>query len=144
VLKDAAKSFSKKVQDISEFYSSVLPFEFQNGNERITYHDACHLVHSQKISTQPRKVLNSIKGIKYRELEEASWCCGSAGIYNITRYDDSMKILDRKIDNIKKSNADKIITSNPGCIAQIEYGLRKNNLQISVEHLATFLNKLLK
>jgi glycolate oxidase iron-sulfur subunit len=89
-------------------------------------------------------VLNSIKGIKYRELEEASWCCGSAGIYNITRYDDSMKILDRKIDNIKKSNADKIITSNPGCIAQIEYGLRKNNLQISVEHLATFLNKLLK
>ena len=144
VLKDAAKSFSKKVQDISEFYSSVLPFEFQNGNEKITYHDACHLVHSQKISAQPRKVLNSIKGIKYRELEEASWCCGSAGIYNITRYDDSMKILDRKIDNIKKSNADKIITSNPGCIAQIEYGLRKNNLQISVEHLATFLNKLLK
>ena len=91
---------------------------------------------------QPRKIINSIPGIDYVELNEASWCCGSAGIYNITRFDDSMKILDRKIKNIKETGAEKVITSNPGCITQLEYGIRKNNLDIKVEHLATLLNRL--
>jgi|SRR5690554_4720232 len=139
-LKEAAEKFSNRVKDISEFYSDILKYNFQNDDSKITYHDACHLVHSQKISVQPRKVINSINS-NYKELEEASWCCGSAGIYNIVRYDDSMKILDRKIKNIQKSGADLVITSNPGCMAQIEYGLRKYNLNIKIEHLATYLKK---
>lgn len=142
-LKKAAADFSNKVKDVSEFYSDIFPFSFNINSECITYHDACHLIHSQKISLQPRKILNTIKGTEYIELNEASWCCGSAGIYNIIRYEDSMKILERKIDNIKSSGADKVITSNPGCIAQIEYGIRKKNINIKVEHFATFLNRLI-
>jgi glycolate oxidase iron-sulfur subunit len=140
-LKDAAEKFRRRVKDVSEFYSEILEYEFKNGKEKITYHDACHLVHSQKVFMQPRKVLTSVKGINYQELDEATWCCGSAGIYNIVRYEDSMKILERKIMNIQKSGADKVVTSNPGCIAQIEYGLKKNNMNIKVEHLATYLNR---
>jgi len=143
-LKEAAQSFSERVKDLSEFYSNIFPYEFKTGNEAITYHDACHLVHSQKIYSQPRKIFNSIHGLDYKELDESTWCCGSAGIYNIVRYEDSMKILERKMKNIEKSEAEKVITSNPGCIAQIEYGCRKNNLNITVEHLATFLNRSLK
>ncbi|OGU76916.1 MAG: hypothetical protein A2V93_07580 [Ignavibacteria bacterium RBG_16_34_14] len=140
-LKEAAKSFSERIKDLSEFYSDILPFEFKTNNEIITYHDACHLVHSQKIYSQPRKILRAISGLNYKEMDESIWCCGSAGIYNIVRYEDSMKILERKMENIKKSGAEKVITSNPGCMAQIEYGCRKNNLNITVEHLATFLNR---
>ncbi|RPI70223.1 MAG: (Fe-S)-binding protein [Ignavibacteriales bacterium] len=142
-LNEAAKNFSEKVIDLSEFYSGISEINFHCKGEKVTYHDACHLIHSQKISLEPRKILNSIEGIDYQELNEASWCCGSAGIYNITRYDDSMKILARKIQNIKINGAEKVITSNPGCIAQIEYGLRKNNLDIKAEHLATFLNRVI-
>ncbi len=142
-LKDSARSFSEKVKDVSEFYSDILSYEFKNGNEKVTYHDACHLVHSQKIFQQPRKVLGSIKEIKYQELNESTWCCGSAGIYNIVRYDDSMKILERKITNIQEAGAEKVITSNPGCIGQINYGLKRRDLDIKVEHLATYLNKLI-
>ena len=141
-LKKEAQSFSERVKDLSEFYSNIFPYEFEAATENITYHDACHLIHSQKIYSQPRKIINSISGIKYTEMDESTWCCGSAGIYNIVRYEDSMKILERKIKNIEKSGAEKVITSNPGCIAQIEYGCRKNNLNVKVEHLATFLNNL--
>jgi len=136
-----AKKFSERVKDLSEFYSDISPFEFKKCTESVTYHDACHLVHSQKIFSQPRKIISSIPGIRYKELEESSWCCGSAGIYNITRYEDSMKILKRKIAHIKNSKAEKVLTSNPGCISQIKYGCKKNNLNIEVEHLATFLNR---
>lgn len=141
-LKDIAESFSNKVKDLCEFFSDIVLLKLEGTDEKVTYHDACHLVHSQKIFSQPREIINSISGINYVELNEATWCCGSAGIYNITRYDDSMKILDRKIKNIKDTGAEKVITSNPGCISQLEYGLRKNRLDVKVEHLASFLNKI--
>ena len=140
-LKDIAGSFSDRVKDLSEFFPDIISLKLEGRNEKVTYHDACHLVHSQKVFSQPRKIINSIPGINYVELNEASWCCGSAGIYNVTRYDDSMKILDRKIKNIKETGVEKVITSNPGCITQLEYGLRKNNLDVKVEHLASFLNR---
>lgn len=144
-LTKTANAFSERVKDLSEFYLDIIKLEFfKEVSEKITYHDACHLVHTQKISLQPRKIIKSVPGIKYTELEEASWCCGSAGIYNLLRYEDSMKILERKINNIKVTGADKVITSNPGCISQINYGLRKNKFNIQVEHLASFLNKIIK
>jgi glycolate oxidase iron-sulfur subunit len=140
-LKDIAEGFSNRVKDLSEFFSDIVPLKLEGKNEKVTYHDACHLVHSQKVFSQPRKIINSIPAIDYIELNEAKWCCGSAGIYNVTRFDDSMKILDRKIKNIAETGAEKVITSNPGCIAQLEYGLRKNNLDVKVVHLASFLNR---
>ena len=143
-LKEIAESFSGRVKDLSEFFPDIIPLNLESKDEKVTYHDACHLVHSQKVSLQPRKIINSIPGIDYVELNEANWCCGSAGIYNITRYDDSMKILDRKIKNIKETGAEKVITSNPGCITQLEYGLKKNGLNVRVEHLVSFLNGLLR
>jgi glycolate oxidase iron-sulfur subunit len=142
-----AIAISKRVKDLSEFISDFnldLDYKQQTqvfNNKVITYHDACHLIHAQRISSQPRKLIRSISGIDYRELPEASWCCGSAGIYNIINYDDSMKILKRKIENIRSVKPDIIVTGNPGCIIQIEHGLRKENLNIEVLHIATFLRK---
>lgn len=46
-------------------------------------------------------MIKSLPGVNYTELEEASWCCGSAGIYNVVRYEDSMVQLERKMKNIK-------------------------------------------
>jgi glycolate oxidase iron-sulfur subunit len=107
--------------------------------KRVTYHDACHLVHTQKISNQPRDLLKSVPGIEYIELPEASWCCGSAGIYNIVRYDDSMKMLERKVENIQMIRPDIIVTGNPGCMLQIQHGLREKGVNVELMHTATFL-----
>ena len=109
------------------------------GSQRITYHEACHLVHTQKISRQPRSVLQSIPGAELVELPEATWCCGSAGIYNVTRYDDSMKFLERKMNNIASTNADVVVTANPGCHLQILYGIRKFGLNMEVKHPVSLL-----
>ncbi len=141
-----AADISRKVKDISEFLIEIglringtfsSPYEFK----RVTYHDACHLVHSQKISEQPRRLIKSIPSIKYVELPESSWCCGSAGIYNITHYDTAMQLLDRKIENIKKVGPDIIVTGNPGCLVQLEYGLQREDMHVELLHLATFLRR---
>jgi len=111
--------------------------------ELITYHDACHLVHAQKISSQPREVIKSLPGVNYTELEEASWCCGSAGIYNVVRYDDAVKQLERKMNNIRNTKAKIVLTGNPGCMGQIKHGTQKFNVDVEVLHPVSYIKRFL-
>jgi glycolate oxidase iron-sulfur subunit len=136
--------FSKKVKDITEFLVDIREdVKFGNLNENITYHDACHLAHTQKIVSEPRQVLASIPGLNHIPLEESTWCCGSAGTYNILQYDTSMKILERKMENIRKTGADIVLTGNPGCYQQLKYGTKKFHVDIKVEHPVTLFKKAL-
>ena len=144
---EKAKRFSSKVKDVMEFFSEQKPeliFNLELEPELTTYHDACHLIHAQKISTQPREVIKSLPGVEYKELDEASWCCGSAGIYNVVRYDDAIKQLERKMCNIKNTNAKIVLTGNPGCMGQIKHGTKKFNVDVEVLHPVTLIKRLLK
>lgn len=146
---EKAKRFSSKVKDVMEFFAEQKPFpklehELELELKNVTYHDACHLIHAQKVSTQPREVIKSLPGVKYTELEEASWCCGSAGIYNVVRYDDAVKQLERKMTNIKNTNAKIVLTGNPGCMGQIKHGTKKFNVDVEVLHPVTLIKRFLK
>ncbi len=89
----------------------------------VTYHESCHLCHGQKVSAQPRAILKSLPGVELRECAEAQWCCGSAGIYNITQPDTSAWLQDRKIGHLAATGAQVVATANPGCHLQIQSGL---------------------
>jgi len=153
VLSDDAKyaapaaHMSKKVKDISEFLFEIgLKLNASSGaqikSQRVTYHDPCHLAHSQKVSEQPRQLIKMIPTIEYVELPEANWCCGSAGVYNITHYEAATELLDRKMKNIRKVNPDIIVTGNPGCLLQLQYGLSREGMDVEILHLATFLRRI--
>jgi glycolate oxidase iron-sulfur subunit len=143
--KNKAEIFSGKVKDVMEFIAEKFPaYNFNNYDESVTYHDACHLIHTQKISKEPRTVLNSVPGLKLNELEEAGWCCGSAGIYNIIHYDESMQILERKMNHIKDTDSKIVLAGNHGCIAQLRYGALKFNINVQVQHPVTLLKNILK
>lgn len=142
-----AKVFSSKVKDITEYIAEQKPewqIEINKISEKVTYHDACHLAHAQKVVNQPREIIKKIAGDSYTELEEANWCCGSAGIYNVVRYNDSLKQLERKMNNIKNTNAKIVLTGNPGCMGQIKHGAEKFNIDVEVLHPVTFIKRMLK
>jgi glycolate oxidase iron-sulfur subunit len=135
-----------KTKDITEFLSEVgfiapqSPAGFKPEEELcVTYHEACHLVHTQKISQQPKQIIKSIPGLEIVELPEATWCCGSAGIYNAVRFDDSMQLLERKMKNLQSTNADIVITANPGCHLQLQYGINKFGVKMKVMHPVSLL-----
>jgi len=137
-----ATELSRKTKDITEFLADVGMVAPQKPlAARVTYHEACHLVHSQKISSQPRQIIQSIPGIEFVELTEATWCCGSAGIYNVTRFDDSMKFLERKMENLASTRAEIVVTANPGCHLQLQYGIAKSGLKMEVVHPVTLLRR---
>jgi glycolate oxidase iron-sulfur subunit len=144
IYSEKAKSFSKRVKDITEFLTETeVPLNLKSLAESITYHDACHLAHTQKVTEQPRRILKAIPGVNYQELEEASWCCGSAGTYNIVHYKESMTILERKMENIRKTNSNVVLTGNPGCLAQLRYGAKRFGVDVEIKHPVSFVRSAL-
>jgi len=139
---EKAKIFSSKVKDIIVFVNDNLSeINFKSIKEKITYHDACHHIHTQKIYNEPRNIFKSIPETNIKNLEESTWCCGSAGIYNLVHYEDSMKILERKMEKIKNTGADIVLAANHGCIAQLRYGAKKFKINIEVIHPITIIKK---
>ena len=137
-----ATELSKKTEDITEFLIRVGRTTPQKAlHLKVTYHEACHLVHTQKISQQPRELIKSIPGIEFVELPEATWCCGSAGMYNVVRFEDSMKFLERKTTNLATTTADIVVTGNPGCHIQLQHGIKQRGLHMEVVHPVTLLRR---
>lgn len=131
VYAERAKEWSRKLKDIHEY---LVEINYQPPNPsqktehcKVTYHDSCHLCHGQKVSRQPRQILQTIPGVQLSECGESTWCCGSAGIYNITHPQTSAQLLDRKLQNIAKTDVQQIATANPGCHLQIENGIKSGD-----------------
>ena len=127
---DRARAFSRKARDISEFLAEI-PLEKPRGriDARITYHDPCHRVRGQGVADQPRQLLKLIDGLELVEMNEADWCCGSAGSQLITHYEDSLAILERKMDNVQETGADYVASGCPGCQMQLTVGLKRRGLE---------------
>ena len=131
-----------KVKDIHEWLVQIgiTPPQAVKGPEQtVTYHEACHLCHGQKITAQPRQLLRAIPNLKLVELPESTWCCGSAGIYNLIQPQMAGELLDRKIKQIKSTKARVVASGNPGCLLQIINGLTKKGLPVRVVHPITLL-----
>jgi glycolate oxidase iron-sulfur subunit len=105
----------------------------------VTYHESCHLCHGQKITAQPRALLKAIPGVKLVELPESNWCCGSAGIYNLTQPEMANQLLERKIEHIRSTKAEVVATGNPGCLLQIVNGAKTAGIPLRTVHPITLL-----
>lgn len=137
-----AAAFGAKVRDISEVLAEnaerLAPL-LKALPARVTWHDACHIAYCQGIRQQPRKLLKLIPGLDFRELPEADACCGSAGTYNITEPAMSDKVLRRKVENVRKTGAEMVVTANPGCLLQLKKALAEENPPVPVVHLTELL-----
>jgi glycolate oxidase iron-sulfur subunit len=105
----------------------------------VSYHHPCHAARGQGLSAEPGEILNRLPGVEYRPLPEADWCCGGAGSYAFSHYELSQQVLDRKMENLKKTGADLLVTSCPACIMQLSYGVRKHGLSTKVCHISELI-----
>jgi len=129
-----AREWDRTVRDIHEWLVAI---DYRRPaaaplTATVTYHDSCHLAHGQKVTGQPRAVLRALPGVSVVDLPESTWCCGSAGIYNITQPEQSEKLLDRKVTHVLATGASIVATANPGCQLQLQRGLGRAGAQVEV------------
>jgi len=155
---ERAAAFAGKIKDLSEWLAAG---EFrvpgsgfrvvsgrpnpepgtQNPELKVTFHDACHLAHAQRITKAPRDLVRAIAGENFVELPESDLCCGSAGSYNLTEPEMAARLQRRKVSNILQTGAKIVVTTNPGCLLQIQAGLREAGAHdVETMHLADYLD----
>lgn len=137
---EKARLFQSKVKDIHEVLELIEYQKPQAAFPTLTYHDACHLAHGQGVRDAPRRLCRNLSE-DYRELTNADRCCGSAGTYNVTHFDTSMELLDKKIEDILATGAEVVGVANPGCLLQIRYGLKKRGSNVRAEHPIVLLDE---
>jgi glycolate oxidase iron-sulfur subunit len=128
--KQRAARFAAVSKDISEILVLLeLPFkQSEQPVETVTYQRSCHMTHVQKVTLPPLKLIRSIPGIRLEEMPDKDKCCGSAGIYNVAHFDESMDILDLKMKAVHHTAARTIVTTNPGCLLQMQLGIQREGL----------------
>ncbi len=138
---ERARRFSAKCRDVSEVLASLPPLARRGHLPlRVAYHDACHLQHAQSVKLQPRAVLATIPGLELLEVSEPALCCGSAGIYNLIRPEPAEELGTRKVRHILASTPTIVATGNPGCLLQLQSGLKAAGSEIPVVHLVQILD----
>ncbi|WP_026702507.1 (Fe-S)-binding protein [Salibacterium aidingense] len=121
-----ALAFKEKVKDISEVLVELDNLEFSKEvSKEITYQPSCHMSNVQRVKEPPRLLMENIPGLTLKEMNNPDFCCGSAGIYNIVNYEDSMDILDVKMADVKRAEPEAIVTTNPGCLLQMKLGVER-------------------
>lgn len=136
--REKAQEFANKVKDVQEFLATAgLTAKLSPLADKpltVVYQDACHLLHGQKISVQPRQLLRQIPNVKLREPIDAALCCGSAGVYNMLQPEVAEELGQQKVQNLLNTGADLIASANPGCTMQIDKHLRLQGKKISILH----------
>jgi glycolate oxidase iron-sulfur subunit len=138
---DKAAAFAERVRDVNEYlYEIGLRKPDRLLTQRVTYQDPCHLAHGQKVRGAPRELLKAV-GLDVVEMPRADDCCGSAGTYNVTQNELSMKILDEKMANVESVKAGIIATANVGCMLQLRAGVQRAGMKAEVVHVIELLDR---
>lgn len=139
---ERAQAFSARVRDVSELLATLpLKPPTRPLNAKVTYHDACHLVHGQGVRDAPRQLLRQIPGLELVELAESEVCCGSAGSYNLTEPAMARRLGERKAEHIRATGATIVAAANPGCIMQIQGALTTGGHPLVVKHPVELLDE---
>jgi glycolate oxidase iron-sulfur subunit len=145
-----ASTLAARILDFSEFLARPEPLAGlkgaiasarspARGTTRVTWDDPCHLCHARGVRGQPRLLLDLVPGLARVEMLDSESCCGSAGIYALTRPEDAARVLERKLASLAATSASLLVTGNPGCQLQWTTGVRRAGLDVRVAHIAEVL-----
>ncbi|HEY8172656.1 MAG TPA: heterodisulfide reductase-related iron-sulfur binding cluster [Dehalococcoidia bacterium] len=139
-----AARFASMTRDVLEFVAAHPLPPLARVAATVTYQDSCHLVHAQKVNAAPRAIMRTIPELELRELAAPDRCCGSAGLYSLVQHEMSQRLLDEKMDDIAHTGAGTIATANPGCMMQLETGLRQRRIDARVVHVIELLDEAMR
>lgn len=142
VYAERARRFVAQMKDVNEFLATLdLNTDMGEVPGVVTYQDSCHLAHGQRVRSAPRELLRKVPGLTLKEMPMSDLCCGSAGIYNVLHTDMALALLDKKMQAVNSTRAERIVTANPGCMLQLRAGVERRGHGQRVSHVVEVLDE---
>lgn len=142
---ERAESLGSRVYEFTEFLTDVVGVSddeaaVAENRQTVTYHPSCHLLREMRVKDGPRRLLQNTPGVELTDLPDAEQCCGFGGAFSVKYPHISEEMLADKLAAIKQSGADVITACDMGCLMHIGGAISRQNLPISVRHVAQILD----
>ena len=136
-----AANFSEKVFELTSFLTDVMRISSINAalSANATYHDSCAGLRELGIAEQPRKLLETVDGLKLTEMKDCETCCGFGGTFAVKYSDISNSIVTTKAENIEESRAEMLLAGDMGCLLNMAGKLHRQGSEVEVRHVAEVL-----
>jgi len=136
-----ARGVADKVRDVSEVIVDLdFAKKLSKVEQKVTYHDPCHLKNGLKVTAEPREILKRIPGLTFLETGH-SRCCGSGGSFSLKHYDLSAKITGRCVEELAATGADIVATGCLACRMQLEDAIAQKGINLQVRHTVELLDQ---
>uniref|UniRef100_UPI0040560695 (Fe-S)-binding protein n=1 Tax=Candidatus Electrothrix sp. TaxID=2170559 RepID=UPI0040560695 len=144
---DKALAFADRVQEFTSFFDGKLPElccveNSQHPEQRVFYHDPCHLRFKEKGMSTPRSLLQKT-GVQLVDPEDGPRCCGQGGLFHIACPEHSLEIFEKSSKQALAGSPDSITTTCSGCLMQFQEGIARQGQQVRVVHMAILLTDFL-
>ncbi|RIK41636.1 MAG: [Fe-S]-binding protein [Chloroflexi bacterium] len=139
-----AAAVSDKLVDFTTFISTIAqlePTDFARvtPGPSVTWHDACQSKNALGLGEDGRRIVRDVLGLQLVEMEDSAVCCGFGGSFSIDYPNVSVAILNKKLANAHATRAEVIVSDNPGCIMQLQGGLRAQASPVRAMHIAELI-----
>jgi len=138
---ELAENVSARVYEFSDFIVNILNKDDVGAvyNGKVTFHDSCHALRELRVENEPRKLIESVKGIDFIEMTNHDSCCGFGGTFSVKFPDVSVSMLNEKIESIVNTGAASVVSTDMGCLMQIGGALTRRNVPVKTMHIAELL-----
>jgi L-lactate dehydrogenase complex protein LldE len=141
---ERAHTVAARCREFSSFAAEHLSGQLGDLQTTVAYHPSCHLARGLGIDSEPRQVMAAIRGVDVRPVNADDECCGFGGLFAVKHADISARMLDRKIDSLCASGAERLVSCDMGCLLHISGGLHRRGAAMQVQHLAELAAEALK
>jgi len=136
-----ANALADKTHELVSFLTDVLSIRSVAAtfDGSVTYHDSCSGLRELGIQNQPRRLLQSIKGLSLIEMKDSDVCCGFGGTFAVKYADISNAIVEKKAALVEKAGATTLLAGDLGCLMNMAGKLSRRGSPIDVRHVAEVL-----
>ena len=127
-----------KVYDISEFIIDVLGVTDVGAYfpHRVTFHPTCHSIRVAHVGDRPQRLLQSVRGLTFVELPQATECCGFGGTFSVKNPDVSISMASDKARHVRETGAEVLVAGDNMCLMNIGGVLRRQRAGVRIMHLS--------
>ncbi len=136
-----AISVAEKTWELTSFLTDVCGMEAVEAEYDgvAAYHDSCSGLRELGVREQPRKLLESVKGLTVKDLAHPEECCGVGGAFAVKYPDISGRMVSDKAEDIEATGADTLLAGDLGCLMNMAGKLKRRGSAIKVRHVAELL-----
>ena len=138
---ERANAVAERTHELTDFIVNVLGVTDMGSAfpGLVTYHDACHLLRELCISSEPRALIEGVRGVELQEMPNSDACCGFGGLFSVKFPEISTAILEAKLESIEASGADTVVATDCGCLMHMRGALTRRGSRTRPMHIAELL-----